>query len=207
MGHSQVNYSEIINETMSRHYNVRDEYKDNTVEENRRICRDESLGFGIAALNLTGDLNIGIMIRTASLLGAEKFFIFGRRQYDKRSTVGAHKYIDVERIGSIDGTSISKVCLENNYIPIFVEHGGCDVRELDEAMKETWTHFREDVKPLFIFGSESEGIPEDIIAYTLLYTPHIRLSIPQRGVLRSYNVSSAMSIVVWEWSRILINRE
>ncbi len=205
MGHSQVNYSEIINETMSRHYNVRDEYKDNTVEENRRICRDESLGFGIAALNLTGDLNIGIMIRTASLLGAEKFFIFGRRQYDKRSTVGAHKYIDMERPGEFSFEYLMKICDENDYIPVLIEQGGGDIRRLEEAFS---TSYVRDHKPLFIFGSESEGIPEFIIEDIVKWFPiSLRFSVPQCGVLRSFNVSSAMTIVTWEWSRILINRE
>lgn len=197
---TEINYNEIINETTSRHYNVRDEFKDNTIEENREICRNESLGFGVAALSITGDLNIGMMIRTASLLGAEKFFIFGRRQYDRRSTVGAHKYIDVERIEGISAQNIMEVCLDNGYIPVYVEQGGDDIKHLSNFKEQMG-----ELKPLFVFGSESEGISETVMRLTGLYMPCIRLSIPQCGVLRSFNVSTAMSIVTWEWARLFMD--
>lgn len=204
MGNSEVNYSEIINDTASRHYNVRDEFKDNSVEFNREICKNDSLGYAVAALSLTGDLNVGIMIRTASLLGAEKFFIFGRRQYDKRSTVGAHKYIDVERPGEFSFDYLTKICDENDYIPVLVEQGGGDVREMEEAFS---TSYIRDHKPLFIFGSESEGIPKYIPEQIVNHFPKsLIFTIPQCGVLRSYNVSTAMSIVTWEWSRLFMDR-
>lgn len=200
MGNAEVNYSEIINETASKHYNVRDEFKSNTVEENREICRDDSLGFGVAAISLTGDLNIGIMIRTASLMGADEFYIFGRRKYDKRSTVGAHNYIDVHRPGDIDVDNIIKICLDGGYTPIFIEQGGEDIKDVNKL--RGWVN-----RPLFIFGSESEGIPEDLMNRIRFRSevPTYTMSLPQRGVLRSYNVSTAMSIVTWEWTRLLMD--
>lgn len=204
MGNPQVNYSEIIEETNSKHYNVRDEFKNNTVEENREICRQDSLGFAVGALSITGDLNIGIMIRTASLLGADDFYIFGRRQYDKRSTVGAYKYLDVHRIGEISCDAIAQACLEGGYVACFIEQGGCSVRNPANLGRIRTLEY----KPMFIFGSESDGIPSDILE-SFRYrsdVPSQIFSIPQRGVLRSYNVSSAMTIVSWEWSRILMGR-
>jgi tRNA G18 (ribose-2'-O)-methylase SpoU len=191
-----MNYSDVINETASRHYNVADEYKDNTVEENRAICDKQSLPFSIAVMSVAGDLNIGMMMRTASLLGASDFFIFGRRKYDKRSTVGAQNYINVHRY-PMDVKSLHDVCQDTGYQPVFIEQGGLTL-PLTEG---EWN--RMPTKPMFVFGSESDGIPEDII-YTFPYAPII--SIPQRGVLRSYNVSSAMSIVTWEATRRLVTK-
>ena len=191
-----MNYSDVINETASRHYNVADEYKDNTVEENRAICNKQSLPFSIAVMSVAGDLNIGMMMRTASLLGASDFFIFGRRKYDKRSTVGAQNYINVHRY-PMDVKSLHDVCQDTGYQPVFIEQGGLTL-PLTEG---EWN--RMPTKPMFVFGSESDGIPEDII-YTFPYAPII--SIPQRGVLRSYNVSSAMSIVTWEATRRLVTK-
>jgi len=189
-----VNYSDVINDTASRHYNVADEYKDNTVEENRERCRKDSLPFSIAAMSVAGDLNIGMMMRTASLLGARDFFIFGRKKYDKRSTVGAQNYINVHRY-PMDVKSLHDVCQDTEYQPVFIEQGGLTV-PLTEG---EWD--RMPTKPMFVFGSESDGIPEDIM-YTFPYAPII--SIPQHGVLRSYNVAAAMSIVTWEATRRLV---
>ena len=191
-----MNYSDVINETASRHYNVADEYKDNTVEENRAICDKQSLPFSIAVMSVAGDLNIGMMMRTASLLGASDFFIFGRRKYDKRSTVGAQNYINVHRY-PMDVKSLHDVCQDTGYQPVFIEQGGLTL-PLTEG---EWN--RMPTKPMFVFGSESDGIPEDII-YTFPHAPII--SIPHRGVLRSYNVSSAMSIVTWEATRRLVTK-
>ena len=189
-----MNYNNLINETASRHYNVADEYKDNTVEENRERCRKDSLPFSIAAMSVAGDLNIGMMMRTASLLGARDFFIFGRKKYDKRSTVGAQNYINVHRY-PMDVKSLHEVCQDTEYQPVFIEQGGLTV-PLTEG---EWD--RMPTKPMFVFGSESDGIPEDIM-YTFPYAPII--SIPQHGVLRSYNVAAAMSIVTWEATRRLV---
>ena len=189
-----MNYSDVINDTASRHYNVADEYKDNTVEENRERCRKDSLPFSIAAMSVAGDLNIGMMMRTASLLGARDFFIFGRKKYDKRSTVGAQNYINVHRY-PMDVKSLHEVCQDTEYQPVFIEQGGLTV-PLTEG---EWD--RMPTKPMFVFGSESDGIPEDIM-YTFPYAPII--SIPQHGVLRSYNVAAAMSIVTWEATRRLV---
>ncbi len=95
MDNPMVNYSKIIAETASNHYNVRDEYKDNSYEQNVAITRNEQRPFSVGAINITGELNIGMMIRSACLLGAENFYIFGRKKFDKRSTVGAEKYINI----------------------------------------------------------------------------------------------------------------
>jgi len=189
-----MNYNNLINETASRHYNVADEYKDNTVEENRERCRKDSLPFSIAAMSVAGDLNIGMMMRTASLLGARDFFIFGRKKYDKRSTVGAQNYINVHQ-SPMDVKSLHEACQDTEYQPVFIEQGGLNL-PLTEG---EWD--RMPTKPMFVFGSESDGIPEDIM-YTFPYAPII--SIPQHGVLRSYNVAAAMSIVTWEATRRLV---
>ena len=88
MDNPMVNYAKINKETLSNHFNVRDEFKDNTVAENVAICNRDRLKFSVGCINITGDLNIGMMIRSACLLGAENFYIFGRNKFDKRSTVG-----------------------------------------------------------------------------------------------------------------------
>lgn len=182
-------FTNIINETISNHYNVADEFKNNSHEVNRQICEQDSLPFAVGAISVTGDLNIGMMIRSSSLLGASDFFIFGRRKYDRRSTVGAHKYINVH---TLDATTddIYK-CIHMGYTPIFVEQNGIDITSDEFSNLVCY-----DINPLFLFGSESHGIPDEILN---TFRDYPRVSIPQRGVLRSFNVSAAMNIVVWNY--------
>lgn len=179
----------------SEHYNVKDDFKSNTVAENKTICLDSSIPMAIGAVNLSGSLNLGMMIRSSSLLGAERFFIFGRKKYDKRSTVGANHYIDIEHYSDIV-SHIGSICYKYNYQLILVEHGGFELPLTDYY----WETLCNGKSPLFLFGSESEGFDDDLLVYAKITRSPI-ISIPQLGVLRSFNVSSAMSIVAWEYNK------
>ena len=196
MCNPMVNYSDIIQDTVSKHWNVCDEFKDNLLVDNQAICKREALPFAVGIINVAGDLNVGMMIRTASLLGAEAVHIFGRKKFDKRSTVGAENYIDI--VHHVYAGTLDPICddliiddiQELLYEPVLVEQGGIPIgRYLYNGIGNGNIG-----KPIFIFGSESHGIPDEI----LNHFPR-RISIPQRGVLRSYNVSAAMSIVCWDY--------
>jgi tRNA G18 (ribose-2'-O)-methylase SpoU len=187
-------------------YNVRDEYKNNSVEENIAICNKEHLKFSVGCINITGELNIGMMIRSACLLGAENFYIFGRRKFDSRSTVGAENYINIVQYVFDDPihadmqiySKIKELYVEKHTI-VLCEHGGYELgsaewkNRLPLITKTSYNSYT----PLFLFGSESFGIP-DIISENSAF---FKVSIPQRGVLRSFNVSAAMAIVCWDYLR------
>jgi len=191
-----VNYSKIIADTASNHYNVRDEYKENTYEQNVAITMSEQRRFSVGCINITGELNIGMMIRSACLFGAENFYIFGRKKFDKRSTVGAEKYINIVQYTfddpmHADESILNQLKLMHHNI-VLCEHGG------HVMGKDNWKFYdslhRHNETPLFIFGSESHGIPE-----VIRFANFERISIPQRGVLRSFNVSAAMNIICWDF--------
>lgn len=193
-----VNYKKIIADTVSNHFNVRDEYKNNTVEENVEICKSDRLPFSVGMINVTGELNIGMALRTASLLGTENFYIFGRRKFDKRSTVGAEKYINIvqqvydDPINSDEDMLNALRELGKTHRIFLCEHGG---RSLGSFQWKDYTSPVKGITPLFLFGSESHGINKIIIDNPLFD----KVSIPQKGVLRSYNVSAAMAIVCWDY--------
>ena len=56
-----VNYNKINKETASNHFNVRDEYKTNTYEQNVAITLSEQRRFSVGCINITGELNIGMI--------------------------------------------------------------------------------------------------------------------------------------------------
>jgi len=185
-------------------FNVRDEYKDNSLEQNVSICKQQSRNFSIGAINITGCLNIGVMIRSASLMGASNFYIFGRRTFDKRSTVGAEKYINIVQYSYDNPMTADEQMLNDlRKLPhpiVACEQGGATLGSVDAGSVFLSV---KDTHPMFLFGSESHGIPQ-LILDQLDPTGYpdyefSRISIPQIGVLRSFNVAAAMNIIVWDY--------
>jgi tRNA G18 (ribose-2'-O)-methylase SpoU len=190
-----VNYQKIINDTASKHFNVADVFKDNSVEENIELCKQDRLPFSVGLLNITGCLNTGIITRTSLLLGASELYLFGRRSYDKRSCVGSHNYIPIhqrvyENPLECDDEVLSDLKnLENKYEIVLCELGGYELTANNQSF---YNQFKK--PPLFIFGSESHGLPTNVMdAFSY------KVSVPQRGVLRSYNVSTAASIILFDY--------
>lgn len=184
-------------------FNIRDEYRGNTVEENKRLTRLFSHDDEILALNPACWHNIGTMIRTAFLFGFSKFIILGRSQYDKRTAVGAHHYMDIVKYNIMEGDnneffSAEKIIaylknLENDYHFIFVEqHEESTPLHIFPKML-----IKGDKKKLFIFGAESHGIPTQVLEH--FKNMHSIVEIPQHGIGRSHNIVVSMSIVLWDF--------
>lgn len=190
-------------------HNVHDEYKSLSIAERKSICDRETLGYSVAIINVTGELNVGNIIRSASLCGANDVHVLGRRKYDKRGTVGAENYINVYRENmvmdndplSVDIDLVVKYFDDNDLYPIFVEQfdsSNCNkirglggyanaVSEIIDIMGRT---------PVLVFGNENRGIPHELInryPYACRYV----VELSQRGVLRSFNVGSSAAIVLY----------
>lgn len=190
---------DVIEEVASNYWNIRDDLKGKTLDELKKIAQDATLPFAVCAINITGDLNLGMMLRTACLLGAERFIIFGRHGYDRRSTVGAHNYIDVVKAGSIDRggslhinyTDFFPTMDKFDYDPIFFETGGIPLNDIDF---HPYTDLVNAKTPCLVFGNEGIGIEPSLLIGQKV------VSIPQRGVLRSLNVCAAASIAMQHFS-------
>jgi tRNA G18 (ribose-2'-O)-methylase SpoU len=170
-------------------FNVMTELQHLSVDELRELAKSKQLPYAVALANITGDLNTGVIIRTACVMGAERVFIFGKKKYDRRSTVGAHNYIELmhfESGGELepfkwdDAMQIIRV---NGYTPILIEQGGAPLFDFQPTKIVT---------PIcLVFGAEETGIPDALCRTELCYT------IPQPGILRSLNVSTAAGIAMW----------
>ena len=77
--------------------NIRDDLKNIPDDTIKHLTDSDRLPFSIALVNLTGDLNIGVCIRSAVLLGAKRVLVIGRNRIDKRSFVGADNWIDIHK--------------------------------------------------------------------------------------------------------------
>jgi tRNA G18 (ribose-2'-O)-methylase SpoU len=165
-------------------FNVADHFKHLSLDQVQQFQRKNSLPYAAAALNLSGSLNLGMMIRTAVIFGCEKFFVVGKKRYDRRSTVGAHNYIDIKFIETDPFDKPFDVLqeIEEEYEPMIVEQEGYDIN--CEKFGYSWK------KPCFLFGEENRGVPKEMLISNKIY------SIDQVGVLRSLNVSATCAIVL-----------
>jgi tRNA G18 (ribose-2'-O)-methylase SpoU len=189
------NYSEIRKQLEERELNVRDEFKHLSHEEHLELHDDSRLPYAIACINLTGDLNVGSIIRSAAMLGCETVFIYGKKKFDKRGLVGAHNYQKIEYItidlpddlGDFPPDINYEILIQTldgmGYTPFGLETGGARIDQMD---------FREIVSPCIVVGNENMGLPDYLRSRLPL------ISIPQSGIMRSLNVGVAAAIAMAE---------
>lgn len=179
--------------------NVPDDLKHLSVPELQQITATKTFPFWVMMLNVLGDMNVATTIRSAHLMGAERCVVFGRRKIDNRGLVGAANYTPVDKIWAVneDLTLQTDVfvqyCESHAVVPVFVEQGGENMYELD------WQHVHNSCvavnkKIMLVMGTERDGIPPDIMQAGTALGGRV-VSIPQRGVIRSHNLSMAFAMV------------
>lgn len=178
-------------------YNVHTPFQEMTKEKTKDISNKLYLPFAICLLNLTGDSNIGMSVRTAAVMGAADVYIIGNKKYDRRSAVGAYHYIEIHR---------HKWHLEpvrffeaEGYTPIIIEQGGYPLEDFDFR-----PYFKLETKPVLIMGSEGEGVDKEWLA-KLKKAGAKTITISQCGIIRSLNVSVASSMVMYELCKQMKN--
>ena len=173
-------------------YNVHTPLQSLSVDKIKQVAAATALPVGLMLFNLHGDMNVGMSIRTAVILGCSDVWVIGRRRYDRRSVVGAVHYIKIHRFPTISPAYFA----ENKLIPIVIEQGGLALEEF--SFKSLLPgHIEAGWRVVFIVGSESFGLPPSFMK--ALGAPVLTIS--QYGVIRSLNVSAVVSIVLYEYSK------
>jgi tRNA(Leu) C34 or U34 (ribose-2'-O)-methylase TrmL len=150
----------------------------------------------------------------AFLWGCTSYHIAGRRKWNSRSSIGLHHYLPIEFHDELLKVTIDTYCNEdcscgkckeydvtrilefidkNNFFPVVVELGGTRVEEVP------WKSYQ-DMKILFIFGNEQNGIPKHVI--NAIRKIGFVVSIPQFGIGKCHNVAMAANIVLWEYYKV-----
>jgi tRNA (guanosine-2'-O-)-methyltransferase/TrmH family RNA methyltransferase len=181
-----------MNEPSLLKYNVHTPLQALPAEKLKKIAEVTALPLALMLFNLNGDMNIGMSIRTAVILGCSDVYVVGRKKYDRRPEVGAKNYIKIHREKEISPEFFQ----ENRLMPIFVEQGGEPLENFSYRpyfpgrIPRGW-------RAVLVVGSESHGLPKSLL--DSLDAPVITIS--QYGVLRSLNVAIAASIVLYEYSK------
>jgi tRNA G18 (ribose-2'-O)-methylase SpoU len=149
--------------------------------------------FTILCSNLYNDFNIATVIRNANAFLAKKVVIYGSKQYDRRGTVGTHKYTHFEHLREEHDLS---EYLEKNCFDRIV--GIDNVASAKNIMEYSWPEREKSV--LMIFGQEQVGIPQNLldICDDVVY-------IPQYGSVRSLNVGTASGIAMYDYASKVLN--
>jgi tRNA G18 (ribose-2'-O)-methylase SpoU len=165
--------------------NVIDHYKYWKDDAIRADLDENRQPFYVAIENLAHDFNIGTVIRNSNAFLAREVWICGRRRWDRRGSVGTHKYENLQHFPDI------RPALQR-------------AREIDLAVvafeqdpeAENLYDFSWPEKSLLLFGQESIGLSPE----ALRGADH-KVFIPQIGSTRSINVGVASGIAMAEWSR------
>lgn len=210
-------------ESMTKFYseqNIQSYMKSHPVQFVKKYSKSMSLGYCVMTLSICGNLNVGTIMRTAQLLGAERYIVFGKRKFDERSAVGATKYMDVERVfglmnGDTSNTESEKISYDERFIDPVVFHDYLVKNELvpvfleqtSDAIYDDDINWKTMERPLyrsgiqnrkfcFVFGNEGDGISPQVLAQGLKIEGSFVIAIRQLGVLASFNVSASAAIIL-----------
>lgn len=143
--------------------------------------RRSRLPLAIATVNLSYNLNLGVLIRSAEAAGVREVLVAGRDFYHRLAAMGADRWLDL----SFHETSAAMAAhaRARGYQLVAVQQ--CPGAErFDKADYPP--------RPCLMLGSEGPGLSPEILSQADLV-----VEIPQRGEIDSINVATAASIVLW----------
>ena len=163
--------------------NVVDRYRYWTVAAIRADLAARAHRLHIAIENVSQDLNIGSIVRSANAFNVAGVHIIGRRRWNKRGAMVTNRYLDV-RHHPEPGELLAWARAEG-YEVIGIDNGpGAQPLEAADLPERC----------LMVFGSEGEGISPELSAGCSRL-----LRIGQYGSTRSINVAAAAAVAMHSW--------
>ena len=137
----------------------------------------------MAVENVSQDLNIGSIVRTANAFNVAGVHIVGRRRWNKRGAMVTNRYLDVSH--HPDPAGLLAWAARAGYEAVAIDNGPGSRRLEGEPLPE---------RCLMVFGSEGEGISPELLAQCSRL-----LRIGQYGSTRSINVAAAAAVAMHAW--------
>ncbi|WP_240038478.1 TrmH family RNA methyltransferase [Actinomyces procaprae] len=163
--------------------NVVDRYRYWSVEAIRADLAARAHPLQVAVENISQDLNIGSIVRTANAFNVAAVHIIGRRRWNKRGAMVTNRYLDVRHHPVPD--ALLAWAADADYEVIGIDNGP-RAEPLEKAVLPA--------RCLMVFGSEGEGISP-----ALLERCSRVLRIGQYGSTRSINVAAAAAVAMHAW--------
>lgn len=172
--------------------NVTDRFKGMERGAINSILRSESNDLVLCLSNIIRDINHYSAIRSANSFNIKKVVMSGRKNADRRGSVGAHHYTDIEHIENIFVAFDKYRAL--GYTIVAAEYD--ESREQYNLQDFDWPE-----KSMIVIGEEGRGLEDDILDAVdyLVYCP-------MYGSVRSLNLASAASIFMYDYDTKMRNR-
>jgi tRNA G18 (ribose-2'-O)-methylase SpoU len=168
--------------------NVSDRYKNDrhirwTVDLIKQDLQQKAFPYAVCMENFQGDFNLSSVIRGCNAFNGKEMFYLGKKDWDRRGTVGTHHYTSVNRLK----TREDLLKLKDTYTFVALENSVPGAVKMDS--------FEWPENPLIIIGEEGVGITPE----TLELCDHF-VYIPQFGSVRSLNAAVAGSIAMYDFT-------
>jgi tRNA G18 (ribose-2'-O)-methylase SpoU len=160
----------------------------NTIEIKGELEKNKN-NFGILMVNIDYDNNSGNIVRTANAFGADEVILYGRRKFDRRSSMGTEFYMNFQQIRFVE--EIDEALKDYDLI-VGLDNidGSISIFEYNWGM----VNGNNSPKTLICLGQESAGLPQEIINRC-----NTLVNIPQYGSVRSLNVGTAAGIAMYDF--------
>jgi tRNA G18 (ribose-2'-O)-methylase SpoU len=164
----------------------------NTVDHLQWVKREDVLetinpdriSLSLLLVNIERDNNVGNIIRSANTFGVKEVLLYGRKKFDRRTSVGAEFFMQFRHIRFIEELSGLK---EEFDLVVGLEQ----TRDSINLREYQWEF---DKNILLVVGHEGNGLPEEVLAMC-----DETLEIEQFGSTRSLNVSVATGIALYDY--------
>ena len=167
--------------------NIIDLYKYWTVDAIKADLDTKRHNFSVLITNQFNDFNIGTVIRNANAFLAKNVYIYGKKRYDRRGTVGTHLYENIKIVKNIEELEFDS----NTWI--------VGIDNLPDALPMEHYPWPNNMHIILCFGQESIGLSQEVldICDDIVY-------ISQYGSVRSLNVGCASAIAMYDYCRKVI---
>jgi len=163
--------------------NVVDHYKNIETELIKGDLDKNRSNLVLIAENWGYDFNLATLIRNSNAFLAKCVYIVGRKQFDRRGSVGTYKY---EHLIFSDNLAEVVYGLKKEGYTVVVMDNIEGAKSIE--------NFEWPVKSAIIFGQESIGVSPE----ALEMADHV-VYIPQLGSVRSLNVATASGISIYDY--------
>lgn len=155
------------------------------VEEIRASLANLRRPLSIAILRARNPFNVGAIIRVAHSFLVREIVLVGTEPYYERASMGMERYENIVLLPT-EEAFLERVRARGEKLVVF---------EKEAARVDLW---RADLPSdcVMVFGSETTGVPDEIIAAADLV-----VGIPMYGINHSFPVTVAAGIAMAEWTR------
>jgi tRNA G18 (ribose-2'-O)-methylase SpoU len=144
--------------------------------------RENRLPFKVAVVNMSKEMNIGSLLRTAHAAAAQEVLLVGEPSFNTYAAATADRWTDVTYLETT-GDLIAHA-REVGMALVSVERDERAVGLFEAQFPP---------RPIFVLGAEKFGVPADVLDASALI-----IEIPQWGLVPSLNVAAAGSIVIYD---------